>query len=45
LGEFGPGAVCHSEGATHSGLMAGKKILPYMLLETPATEESPDAGW
>lgn len=45
LGEFGPGAVCHSEGATHSGLMAGKKILPNILLETPATEESPYAGW
>jgi hypothetical protein len=25
--------------------MAGKKILPNMLLETLATEESPDAGW
>jgi hypothetical protein len=44
LGAFGPGAVCHSEGATLSGLMAGKKILPHMLLEAPATEESPDAG-
>jgi hypothetical protein len=26
-------------------MMAGKKILPNMLLETLVTEESPDAGW
>ncbi|MCU0613713.1 MAG: hypothetical protein MUD09_01380 [Desulfobacterales bacterium] len=45
LGEFGPGAICHSDEATQSGLMSGKKISPNMLLETPATEESPDAVW
>ena len=34
----------HSEGATRSGSMAGKKLLSYRLVETTATEESLDAS-
>lgn len=45
LDQFGPGAVCHSEVATHSGLMGGKKILPYMLLETPGDRRISGSGW
>ena len=32
--------VCHSEGATRSGLMPEKKIFPKSLIETTTTEES-----
>ena len=32
--------ACHSEGATRSGLMPEKKIVPNTLIETTATEES-----
>ena len=45
--------ACHSEGATRSGLMPEKKIVPNTLIETTATEESlfqgparsSDPGW
>ena len=36
---------CHSEGVTLSALMAVKKILPVMLIETTATEESLIVSW
>jgi hypothetical protein len=32
--------ICHSEGAIRSGLMAQKKKITHMLIETTATEES-----
>jgi hypothetical protein len=34
------GGICHSEGATRSGLLAEKKIFSNMLIKTPATKES-----
>ncbi len=34
------GGICHSEGATRSGLLAEKKIFSNRLIATPATEES-----
>jgi hypothetical protein len=37
--------ICHSEGATRSGLMAEKKIFSGAQLETMATEESRVASW
>ena len=37
----GPSFICHSEGATRSGSIPDWKIFSEMLIEIPATEESP----
>jgi hypothetical protein len=37
--------ICHSEEATRGSYISEKILLPDMLVEIRATEESPEASW